>query len=471
MKTLRILLLAIFLVTSAFSVQPASADADHVLGYLPFLASVDPKLPVSTEALNAFAGLEPTLLELQASGALLGYQPIFEFGVIRLAYAPGADLSALGTVYASLEEAMSQVEHLTSDVAAQTLTITINKSNSCFIVNGVNPNSLIYGRVIASGKVIMTGEVKTDGAGYGLSCFFYPGIYAYIKPGQTIELDEVDPTGTLLLNTYTAVMPKFLPTAFNKANAVASGVAPAGWAYDIRWIHQDLNPPALSVTDLTNSGIASATGTWSEDFSDTITMRGGDQFLMTVTDPLSAFVFTDSAPWVYLPYISCAVGGYTNTTPNCRYNGPKKDVKLELTRGAAVTVFRPITAASPYPSWSPTFNFKSATGKSIILRPGNKVRILNSGMPQVKVPKVTVNIDYVNDVVSGVAPANSFLAISITQTTNVSGGFYLLADAAGNYSLDTTGVDLVTTSGQYILITSINVSNGNGFTYRFKFTP
>lgn len=399
MKVLRFVLVLAFIFTIAIS--PAQAKAGERNGFMPLLTKVNASIPLQSQTRQAFQRLLPKLLALQKNGAILEFQPEFGAGILKIKYAAGASMDALGTakIFDNIHTAVAQVPHTKSaSLRPEVLTPYFypNLYDSCFSAYNLGNSA----RIVASlrdktNAIIANYAGNADTNGYLYNCFNWNGPYTNILPGYTLTYKVYDSTGVTLLGTFVTTAPKITFDTINKATSVIGGTAPANKSYSIGWYHRNLDA-ANSYIYPSMSGMVSAGTQWQIDFG-TTPFRGGDYFYIDLNQTAN-FTFERS---LNAPYVYCELGSnYCGI-----YGMPLQTASITIVHAAVSHTFT--GTFSPWGWFS--VNLEDANHYPIFLVPGDQVS--GTGIPVYVLPNLTVNVNFTTNVVSGLAPANKYFYV------------------------------------------------------------
>jgi hypothetical protein len=470
MKTLRFLIFAVFVLSLALSAAPARASGQSLV-YLPLVTRANPQVPVEIQAQREFQRLAPKLLAAQQSGQLVDFNPEFRAGILMLRLPGRADEAANAAtrmfgraVYSHVRDALQAVPRL---APARQIDTVINAHfyvalyDNCFD-SYVPTNSHVIAILKDNANVVLAKvqfNEQDDGNanGYIWSCFDWSS-YNEVVPGYKVTFKVFDGPGGTLLGTFTAAAPQTTFTSLNKTTAQVAGTGPAGKAFDLFWSQPRLNAAGTYASN-TVSGTVSGARTWSGDVS-AGRIRGGAYISLTL------YQTTNVAFWrsIRVPYTYCVLGGNY-----CEIAGfPFQTLALNVTKGG--TTYRFSGRANAW-GWY-WVNMYNNAGTPIRLSPGDKVQGTNVAL--YTQPLLSFNaFNFVNDVISGKAPANRFFDVYIDTYSH--GGWWWYwrgSNATGNFSVDTTAqFDLVGTETSEAEIYYIDPVTGNGTDFTRAYAP
>lgn len=478
MKSLRILLTLLIAVSVFMSVRvaPATAAQEEEVGYIRLLSEkslssefnqgMDAKMArtiIAARARESFERIMPKMLDAQRSGLILDFKPELDFGMVRIKYATGVNLSAVlpgFQVFSKAKEAILMVPVQQYQDVSAALTYYPNFFNSiygsCYDVYGLLDNY----RAVAilknqAGKTLAISQAIADSNGHAWDCFD-SWTTADVKPGLKIIYKIYRPDGSLR-STFSRLVPGGIAiTAINKVESKVSFKGPAGKSYNVIWYHPNLNSTNTYILNIL-PGTFPTTGTATRDMG-TVRFRGGDYLGVEVK--LSRFTFS-RAMWV--PSIRCDIND-----DYCFLDGfAFKSTTITVVQNG-ITYKK--TGRSD--AWGSFYAyFTDASGLPMTFKPGDKVS--GTGVPTWTLPTLTANIVYTTDVVRGKAPKSRFFELWVYSMVTSSWYYkWTGSNTLGNYQKDFTSmIDLKIDEPYYVEIWYIDKATGNTTDAYFPFAP
>jgi hypothetical protein len=468
MRILRKVICVVVLV-SAVTTAALAAPATGV-GYIPLASQSQAEDRLA--AREAYRALLPALIKAHRDGAVLAFRPLFSVGLVRVEYAPDADLSGLraGTVYPTAGEAIASLavrphSAMSPEFAGPFFTVYLD---GCYGGENVGDTVQIFGTVYdARGRAIATSEDRSDTSGRMGSCFDDwgfrfgaaqggGGVARLIQAGHRVVF-KIYSEGEGWLGTYSATVPAFGFSSIDNARSIVRGTGPKGKSYQVDWVHYNLDLADTSV-HVVRTGVVSAQGTWARDLG-TVRMRGWDALDFYVGHSSSfAFAAEMNVPGFDCESATCYASGF-----------PFANDPLVLTHGGVEYSFQGLFPSTP--DGNQVYFLKDDGGNPIRVVAGDQVKVGN--LPAETVPKVTAKINYGLDLVTGQAPKSGLIWLNIFDfTAETSTAAAALSTAAGTYTFDLGGIwDLVTTHAYRIRIYRTSLTTGNGFVFSFLKTP
>ncbi|MGE5250884.1 MAG: hypothetical protein ACM3QS_11805 [Bacteroidota bacterium] len=464
MKILRALFV-LFVLLSLFAV-PAGASPSRV-GFIPLLSAVDPAIPVQLQTEDALRPFLPALLEAQARGDILEFEPSLSTGVLKVVFARGVSPSSVlpgRAVYAEMKAAVSRMR-LSATAQAHspgteaTPRFSMKLYDNCFSAVGLAAGARVIGNLFdTTNRLVALYDDHADSSGIiSFGCLSWAGAYSNVIPGYRVIFKEYNGSTNALIASFKAVAPGTRFTTIDKAHSIVRGKGPAGKAFYSRWYHRNWNSTNTAL-NIAKSGVISATGVWAVDFG-TVPIRGNDHLNTVVT--MSANFDFDR--WMDVPHVYCILGGNY-----CEASGfAFTPAALKVVKGATTYSFSGKFDADGYFRVS----ILSATGAPVFLSPGNSVSA--TGVAAFPLPVLTAAVNYSTNVISGKAPANRYFDLwaRIAQT-GVSYRKYPRTNSAGAYaSAFSTLVDLQPTQPFTAQIYFVYLGTGNAIDYYQSFSP
>ena len=470
MKTLRFLILMVFVLSLALSAVPARAAGESVV-YMALVTRSDQGAPVAAQAQAEFRRLGPALSSAQQAGQLVDFKPEFRAGILMLRFAGRADEAAGAAarmfgrpVYRDVHDALRAVAQQapTREIStAITPQFFVGAYDNCFD-GSVPVNSHIIAILADNTGVVLAkseSDEQDDGSADGqfFDCFDWSS-YNEVIPGYRVTFKVYNAPGGTLLGSFLAIAPFLTFTSVNKATAQAAGTGPANKPFNLFWAQPKLDASHGWVTNSVN-GTISAAGAWSGDVS-TGAIRGGAYLSVTVQQtPRIAFYRSTS-----VAHIACQLGGNY-----CEISGlPNQLLTLKVTKGATVYTFS--GRAAPW-GWF-WVNMYTPAGLPILIKPGDKVQ--GTGVALYTQPLLNFNpFNFVGDIVSGKAPPNKFFDVYVYTYSN--GYWYWYgagSNATGGFAVDTTAnFDLKPTETSEAEIWYTDPASGNNTDFTRAYAP
>ena len=444
-KTLRVLFLLIFLLSLGNLPAHAQAQAQpSSLAYIPLISPQgDTSVPVVFRARQAFEALAPKLLEAQAKGQIVRFEPEFNFGLLKVEYQSGFDLAAAlavesGATPLVFDNAQSVVNYTQMSQSLRRSATGISSPDpwidtvlydSCFDAGNMGAGNYFKAYLFdASTRLVARTDGYANPGGSLQGCFDF-GIYTGLVPGYLFIFNLFNPAGTTLLNSYSTVVAHLDITSISTKTTTFKGTGPASSPLSAWLVHANLDATesyTQSEKDLTST----SKGAWSVNFAPAA-MRGGDDIEITWIDPASIFSFTRD---LTAPYIYCREGGYYCES----YGIPGNSAKISV-----------VHAKKTYKS-SGKFSNQGYFGSDVYdahadpvyLAAGDKVT--GTGAPSLTLPNLTANVDYDTDMVTGVAPANCYFEAGLEVYDYLLDSWswhriWLESDGTGRYYADYSG--------------------------------
>ena len=463
MKTFRILIVLV-LAFATIGASPAQSGAQRV-GFIRLLSSINPNAPVQSQARRALARLMPQLRILQERGILLGFEPEFRAGILKVTYAEGGpSISAFGEIeiYDNARDAVPDAvrqQSFSGGPGTEDITpsFTFQLYSGCFSATDLGEFSHVVGSLRdKSNRVLASYESDADIDGeIFFDCFPGTGPFAEVVPGYKLTFEVYDTT-PVLLGTFTVTAPNISFTSFTNSKAVVRGKGPAGKPFAVDWYQRDWND-VDTWSQSSRMGTISPSGVWAKDMG-TQPIRGGDTVdVFVIQNPNFTFVHTMDVPYIY-----CVLGGNY-----CEISG---------------FAFRPATFSIVQGSVTRTFSGKfdeegyfsvelRKGGSPIFIKSGN--RVSGTNVPPYKLPVITGNVDFLTDMVNGKAPKNRYFELWAYTLCPCSTYFvYANSTGVGTYSGDfSSQVDLVETEATNIEVYFQDPATGNITDYYRSYGP
>ncbi len=451
MKITRVLLLAVLLLSAFSSSAFASGQA---VGFIQLVSKADPSRPMAVQAHYALQRLMPRLLAAQAAGQLVSFEPSLSWGVLKIVYRPSSGMPDLGgkTVYSEMQQAAPAPS---ADLAPRGGSCPGANFHLYLYSNRFSATCLIPGaRIVgslrnAAGLTLAIASETANSLGninfgdFGLSS----GPYPKLVPGFTLTFKEYL-SGTLMA-TFTVKVPTIKFTSINGTSSIAQGTGPAGKVATLTWSH-DRWDAADSTVSSTKVRTISSAGTWKVDFG-TIPIRGNDYLGVDVAMNANFTFSTD----MFAPASYCVLGG-----EYCElYGFPFAPANLQVVHGGSTYTF-----SGNFDEYG-TFgvHLRTPGGVPIVLVPYDKIS--GTGVAQYGLPKLTANLNYTTDTVSGKVPANKYFDLWF-YAPNSGAGFKVFAhsnstgvysvNVMSSHSLDLVAGDLYIADVFYVLPTTGN---------------
>ncbi len=472
----------VFLIVFLFSVgslpahAQAQAQAQHTsFAYIPLIS---PKggtsLPAVFRARQAFEILAPQLLDAQAKGKIVRFEPDFAFGFVKVEYRSGFDVaSALAVVPgAKLQvfdnpKAVLGYTHVRQNLRSPKIGITdasgwvsIPVYGSCFDAGDMGADNYYKAYLWdTTGRLVASTDGYADDDGWIYDCF--GGIWTSMVPGYHFSLHTYADIGTPLLQDYSSSIATLNISSINIKTKVFTGIGPANNQLYFYMDHPEWDA-GDNYTDTDVAVIASSKGTWSVKLGSSVAVRGGDY--VEIDWETSNFDFYRIA---FAPFAYCGLGrNYCGV-----YGAPGKSAKVSVVHAKKTYSAKGNFSVTGYFSAS----FLDAAWKPVFLAAGDKVTA--TGVKPWLLPSVTAQPDYVNDWVTGVAPANRYFLVE-AEIYDYSGEYwdwdvrYVGSDAAGNYLADFSSYfDIMPTDKVEIYVIYYDPITGNETVYMNYIDP
>jgi hypothetical protein len=470
MKTLRFLILIVFVLSLFLSAAPTQAAGESLV-YVALVTRPNSQAPLAIQAQREFRRLAPGLLAAQQSGQLIDFNTELRAGILMLRLAGRADEAADAAsrmfgrpVYRNVHDALRtvprQLPNRQGAGGAISAQFWVNVYESCFSGDvPINAHVIAILRDelnVVQAKAQLNEQDDGSADGFFFECFDWSN-YNEVAPGYKVTFKVFDTAGGTLLGAFTSIAPAISFTSLNKTTAQIGGTGPANKAFDLYWGQPKLNA-AGQYSSNSVPGTISAAKTWSGDVS-AGKIRGGAYIDVTVYQTANiAFTLSMTAPHIY-----CQLGGNY-----CEITGfPFQALTLQITKGATTYTF---SGRGNSGGWFYA-ELITPAGLPIKIKAGDKVQ--GTSVPLYTQPALLLNAsDFTNDIVSGKAPLNRFFDVWV-DTYSSSWNFYWAgSNAAGNFSVDTTAdVDLLSTETSTTEIYYIDFVTGNTTDFARPYAP
>ncbi len=447
MKTARVLLLAALLL-SAFS--NAAFASDETVGFVQLVPQPDPNLPVAIQARLALQRLKPQLLDAQHAGQIIGYDFSPHSGILKIIYRPSAGLPRLAGMKVEMQAQQAAPAVPPADIPVCTVPrFRLYLYDDFFTGDCLTPDATVLGSLRdPAGRVVATYSGLVSPIGTLPNQLFASGSpYADVLPGYTVTFKEY--VGGALAATFRIKAPNITFTSLNRSTSVVQGTGSAGKAVTLTWIHQTWGA-VPGVVSAVKDRTVSSTGTWRVDFG-TIPIRGGDHLAAAVYSSAN-FIF---AADMYVPYIYCTLGGNF-----CELMGfAFTPATLQILHGGQTYTY----SGSFDSSGSFDVEVKTPSGAPVFLVPFDKVS--GTGVAQYGLPKLTANLDYAGNNITGKAPAYKYFQVRLYEVkTDAWRVHYTHSNGTGAYTADLGthyGTDLLPGNPYLVGMLFVLPSTGN----------
>ena len=450
-KTLTVLLTLIFLLS--LGILPAQAQAQGRPTSFAYIPLVSPQgetaLPVEFRARQAFEAMAPQLMEAQAKGQIVRFEPEFDFGLLKVEYQAGFDLAATMTVEPGasplvFDNAQSVLKYTQVSQSLRSSSVHPSDTNpsieiglyySCFYAYDMGANNYYHVYLTdTTGRLAGSSIGYADGAGEIYGCF--SGNWTTMVPGYGFLFNLYNNAGTTLLNTFSTTIARLGISSISAASRTVVGTAPANSQPYFYLGHPGLDA-SDNWTDTYIDMTASSKGAWSVKLDSSVAMRGGDEIGIGLINPGTPFTFYR---WFWAPYIYCRLGGnYCGL-----YGIPGKPAKLSIVHAKKTYQYSGRFSSSGYFS----ANLVDGNTDPIYMVAGDKAS--GSGVKIWALPFLTAVPNITNDTVEGFAPANDYFQVELDIYNNslhnwdwasrwvgATAGLYS-ADFSGDFDIKTT---------------------------------
>ena len=444
-KTLAVLFIMVFLLSlGGFSAHAQAQVQANSFGYLPLVSpGGDSSVPLEFRARQAFDRLAPRLLQAQASGQIVQFEPEFDHALLKVEYQSGFNLatalsvspqtappvfadpkSVLDYIGVGLTRSRARMGPAQSDPV-----LYLGVYNSCFSAEDFAANNVYQAYLRdASGRLLSVRHGQFDSSGAFDDCFS-GGLWQDIIPGYTFTLEIYDSGGVILHNTLFTVIPRLNINSITPKTKTFKGIGPANDTVFIHIFHPYLDDS----DDMDAYGAVADTsskGAWSVKLDPSDELRPGDEvdviWPMTVTAS-NPFMFYR---YLFVPYIDCQLAGNYCSA----YGLPGKSAKLTLTH--AKKSYK-TSGMFDYYGWYGG-NFYDANTDPVFMTAGDKVT--SSGAPTLYLPNLTAVPDTIADTISGVAPASLWFEVDLDAFFHATGwksdNRWIGSDTGGLYTAD-----------------------------------
>jgi hypothetical protein len=164
-----------------------------------------------------------------------------------------------------------------------------------------------------------------------------------------------------------------------------------------------------------------------------------------------------------VPNLWCA--GY-----GCGFYGfPFSNSSLMLKHGGSTYTIPP--SYPPNPNGYQSYYFRDGMGNLIKAAPGDTITV--GSLPLLTVPKLTGTITYSTDLLSGLAPKDGFMSVSVYDVVAQQyKQLPTLTTAAGTYEVDFSSyLDLIVGRGYQVNLYWVSLATGNEFARWFTIMP
>jgi hypothetical protein len=453
-KTFAILFTLVFLISMGG--VPVQARAQSSFAYIPLISPAGkPSVPIEFRARQAFDALAPRLLQAQANGQIVQFEPEFNHALLKVEYRVGFDLSsalsvspqAAPPVFADPKSVLDYIQvgnlrpAVLPDVTTGDPTINLGLYDSCFSGENLGANNQFNTFLWDTHMNMVASKHNTVMSDGTIDDCFYNGSWRDMLPGFTFTINIYDPTGITLLHTYTTVIARLNINSITLKTKTFKGIGPASDMVFVAIYHPFLNDS----DDVDAYGVpvfTSNKGAWSIKLDSSAELRGGDE--VEVFGPMSTpasnpFMFSRS---LYIPFVDCQLGGNYCSV----YGIPGKSAKITLTH--AKKSYK-TSGVFDYQGWAGG-GFLDALTDPVFMVPGDKV--VATGAAAQILPALTAVPDPVADTVSGLAPASLYFQVDLDAFFHTSGwygdsrwvgsnaGGTYLADFSSSFAIDTADI-------------------------------
>ncbi len=459
MKIARILLLAALLLSAFSSTALAS---DQAIGFVRLVAVPDTGTPMAVQTQQAFHRLLPRLLAAKAAGQIISFEPSLDLGILQFSYRPSAGVPDLAgkAVFSDLQQAAPASSLPPEGGGCLSPGFWLNLYSAYFSANCLAPGAHIVGSLRdATGRAVALYNGTTDGTGAIIVGAFgtWTGPMWHVNPGYTVTFKEY--TGTTLIATFKVKAPTIKITSIARATSIVQGTGPAGKTATLRWSHDRLDATD-STLEVTKVRTISSAGTWKVDFG-MVPLRG-DDYLGLYVAVNANFTFSTG---MFVPATYCVLGGnYCEI-----YGFPRTPASLQIVHGGSTYNF-----SGKFDSGG-TFSAEllNSSGAPVYLVAYDKVS--GAGVAQYGLPKLTANINYTTDSVSGKAPPYKYLKVWVYVANAASWPqVYAHSNSSGIYTanfMTTHGLDLVAGDSYTAETFYTNPASGNMTDYFVVYGP
>ncbi len=446
-KTLAVLFMLVFLLSlGGFPAHAQAQVRTTSFAYIPLISpGDDSSVPVVFRARQAFTALTPRLLDAQAKGQIVRFEPEFDFGLLKVEYRTGFDLAAALTVSPGATPPVfddpksvldytrvgpSQLGALTAPAQPEPY-LFVGVYDSCFSGSNWGAGNMYTAILMDKTMRLLTSSTNfVDGSGNIDDCFFGTGIWQYMIPGYNFTINLYDSTHTSLLATYSTVIPRLNITSITPKTKTLKGVGPANDQVWFELTHEQLDS-GNNETYTYTGGPTSSKGAWSIKLDSSIAIRGGDYFGIAWPNPdtiTTTFVFYRG---LFMPSLECQLLGDTCGL----YGVPGKSAKITLTHAKKNYS---TSGKFDFTGWF-AGEFFDANTDPVLMVPGD--RVVGTGAGALIVPALTAIPDTAADTISGIAPASRYFWVKLAAFFHVpdkwsSAWRWVGSDTGGNYMAD-----------------------------------
>jgi hypothetical protein len=453
MKKLSVLLVFCFLLSS-IGISTVSAQ-DLQTGYIPLLTpGYDTTIPRAELSHQQFQLLLPELMEAKQKGEIASFEPDYFAGFVKVTYSSdsiagnGISPLAVGDPQQAFVPVPSNPgsDNSVSPVSTYAPKITIHLYSSCVDMSVLGAGSHVQGTLKTSSRVIANLDGFADSNGNLSTCFA-----SNVIPGYVVNFKIYTPGGSLL-KTVTGTAPRFSITKFDMPNAVVSGTAAAGKALDFFWSHPNFDA-ANTYLAVSKSATASSTGKWSVDLGSQA-MRGND--FLALTQTVNSNLVAENDFWS--PSLSCILGSNFCILAAI----PNSQVSLIITHaGVTHTLTGKADNSGNFYGY-----LVDGNQEPIFLSVGDSIS--GTGAIAFKLVNLTAAPHPSTGIITGVAPANNYLAVSFQPLGAATwNNKWVHSDSAGNYSANFSSVGIPTGPINYS-VNYISKATGDQTFLRYK---
>jgi hypothetical protein len=447
-KPLAILFILVFLLSlGGFPVHAQAVTQRTSFAYVPLIFPGGViSIPIEFRARRAFDALASRLLQAQANGQIVRFEPEFDHALLKVEYRPGFDLAAALSVSPQasppiFEDPKSVLDYVRVDrvspaglvnPAASEPVIFLGVYDSCFFGSNLGPDNYYTVDLLdTNAREVASKFGHIDGSGNLDDCFSM-GLWQDMVPGYDFIIKIFDHPGYSLLYTFSTLIPRLNITSITSKTKTFKGIAPANDRVWFKLTHPLLNE-GQGMSSTSTSAVTSSKGAWSIKLDSSIAMRGGDQVSIFWPNPntiTNTFIFYR---YLLAPFVDCQlVGSYCSV-----YGIPGKNANITLTH--ARKKYK-ISGKSDYYGWFGGY-FYDANTDPVFMTAGDKV--VGTGAPNSYLPTLSADPTFFADTVSGVAPASRWFEVDLDIFFRDTGwrgdSRWVGSDAGGTYNADFSG--------------------------------
>lgn len=329
-------------------------------------------------------------------------------------------LQKAGGLTASRVQGTSQAQSATP--AAVPLTRVNIGVNNNYIFGNTAPNTIVNVSLLTSNGVVKAtnSTTSTSAGAFSISLYNDDGLTQPVLGGDTVR---VTPQGASTVSVN--VVP--LTARFNRTAKTVAGTGPVSSALFVTLHHRQTEETWL---DYTVNATTEASGSYSASFSSVGPISSDDRGTVTYMYPDGNTAYVDFRP----PYVTANIstGGFSGYTP-----AGKTLITATLKAGNG-SIKGIATLLSDSTGFYSSY-FSDLNSNPIMIVPGDTLEIAQPGesLVSLSVATITGSANMATDSVSGQAPANSTLKVTLyLDATDGSSFVWTISDASGNYSAD-----------------------------------